>query len=45
MALEVMEILCRPLRAGKGRTRPEFKMIPHTQMIQFAVKVTAAAAG
>jgi len=44
MALEAMEILCRPLRAEKGRTRPEFKMIPHTQMIQFAVKVTALAA-
>jgi len=39
LPLEAMEIMCRPLRAERGRTRPEFKMIPHTQMIQFAAKV------
>jgi tRNA (adenine57-N1/adenine58-N1)-methyltransferase len=41
LPLEAMEILCRELRAEKGRTRPAFKMIPHTQMIQFAVKVSS----
>jgi len=45
LPLEAMEIMCRPLRAERGRTRPEFKMITHTQMIQFAVKVLPAAAG
>jgi len=39
MSLEAMEIMCRPLRAERGRTRPEFKMIAHTQMIQFAAKI------
>ncbi len=39
LALEAMEILCRPLQAEKGRTRPEFRMTAHTQLIQFAVKV------
>jgi len=42
LPLEAMEIMCRTLRAEKGRTRPDFKMIPHTQLIQFAVKVAAA---
>jgi tRNA (adenine57-N1/adenine58-N1)-methyltransferase len=42
MPLEAMEIMCRPLRAERGRTRPEFKMITHTQMIQFAVKILPA---
>src|SRR6056297_3019994 len=44
MPLEAMEIMCRPLRAERGRTRPEFKMITHTQMIQFAVKILPLAA-
>ena len=39
MPLEAMEIMCRPLRAERGRTRPEFKMITHTQVIQFATKI------
>jgi tRNA (adenine57-N1/adenine58-N1)-methyltransferase len=39
MPLEAMEIMCRPLRAERGRTRPAFKMITHTQMIQFAAKI------
>lgn len=39
LPLEAMEIMCRPLRAERGRTRPEFKMITHTQMIQFAAKI------
>lgn len=44
LPLESMEIFCRPLRAEKGRTRPLFKMVAHTQMIQFAAKVTMCAA-
>jgi tRNA (adenine57-N1/adenine58-N1)-methyltransferase len=42
LPLESMEIFCRPLRAEKGRTRPLFKMVAHTQIIQFAVKVTTS---
>ncbi len=45
LPLEAMEIMCRPLRAERGRTRPEFKMITHTQMIQFAVKILPTEAG
>lgn len=45
LPLEAMEIMCRTLRAEKGRTRPDFKMISHTQLIQFAVRVGGAEAG